>query len=80
MSEQTYNPVEALAARVILAVADADKTAFEVALREVAQIPRGVPLLITALANTVIGTSAQLDPEWTEQLRAALLATAIGED
>lgn len=80
MSEQAYNPVEALAARVILAVADKDKMAYEVALREAAEIPRGVPLLITALANTVIGVSEQLDPEWTEQLRAALLATAIGED
>lgn len=69
----TLNHPERLAVRVILAVEDDDAVAFAAAAREGVQLPGGVGELLATVAKAAAGNAAEVNPEWADNLRTALL-------
>jgi hypothetical protein len=66
--------------RLLIAWADGDKLALDTVLSEAMSDPTGTPGLIFSLTDYAARLSAQVAPDFREQLRASLLATMEGNE
>jgi hypothetical protein len=66
--------------RLLIAWADGDKLALDTVLTEVMRDPTGTPALVFSLTDYAARLSAQVAPDFREQLRAALYEAVNGHE